>query len=266
MALPSHTELEAIAVRAGAIALGHFRRVPHGEHREHQEHREVERKPDRSVVTAADREVESFLGGELGPRLPDAGIIGEEGAERVGTGPHLLVIDPIDGTAAFVAGLPTWCVCVGILRDAEPVAGVVHLPCTGETYSACEGRAWWNGSALPAGAASDQPGDKFIAVDGKAHVRRHIRYQGKVRSLGSGAYHVLLAARGVAEAALLGHAHVWDLAAPGAVLYATGGVYEYLDGTPVDLGPLLDGRRAPGEVVAGRPGTLARLRPLLGGA
>ncbi len=251
MALPSRAELEAVATRAGEIALGHFRRVA------------VERKADRSVVTEADREVERFLVGELGARLPEAGIIGEEGAARPARGTSHLVFDPIDGTAAFVAGLPTWCVCIGVLCDGQPVAGAVHVPCTGELYSATGGEAWWNGVRLAADAAPPA-GDAFIVTDGKAHRRRDIRYPGKVRSLGSGAYHVLLAARGAAEAALLGHAHVWDLVGPGAVLFATGGRYEYLDGTPVDLRPLLDGRRAPGEVVAGRPGTLARIRPLLG--
>ena len=68
----------------------------------------------------------------------------------------------------------------------------------------------------------------------------------------------------VAEAALLGHVHLWDLAAPGAVLHAVGGCFVYLSsGAPVDFGPLADGRRAPGYVVAGRPDTLPRLLPEL---
>jgi myo-inositol-1(or 4)-monophosphatase len=246
MAIPPRAELEAIAVEAGRIALGHFRRVA------------VERKADRSVVTAADRDVERFLVERLGPLMPDAGIVGEEGASRPG-GPERLVLDPIDGTSAFVAGLPTWCICIGVLRQADPVAGVVHLPCSGETYSAVEGQAWWNGAPLVPGAT----GDPFIAVDGKTHVRRRIQYTGKIRSLGSGAYHVVLTARGAAQAAVLGHAHVWDLVAPGAVLHAAGGCYEYVDGSPVDLGALADGRRAPAEVLAGRPEVLARLRLLL---
>src|SRR5258705_3129950 len=71
-ALPSRTELEAIATRAGRLALGHFRRVA------------PERKADRTLVTAADREVEAELVSALGALLPDAGIIGEEGAAREG--------------------------------------------------------------------------------------------------------------------------------------------------------------------------------------
>jgi len=253
MELPERAELEAIAADAGALALRHFQHVA------------SERKADRTLVTAADREVESFLVRELGSRLPEAGILGEEGAARGGQGPYRIVLDPIDGTAAFVAGLPTWCVCIGILRGDEPVAGVVHLPCVRETYSALRAEAWWNGSRLPPlAAATDPGGDRFIVAHAKAHLRHRVRYPGKVRSLGSSAYHAALVARGVAEAALLGHVHLWDLAAPGAVLHAVGGCFVYLSsGAPVDFGPLADGRRAPGYVVAGRPDTLPRLLPEL---
>lgn len=246
-------ELETIAVRAGELALTHFRRVT------------AERKADRTLVTQADREVEALLAAELGALLPDAGILGEEGAARTGTGRQRIVIDPIDGTSAFVAGLPTWCVCVGILEDGRPIAGVVHLPCVDETYSALAGTAWFNGIQLPALGAPGASGDRFVVTHAKAHARHRITYPGKLRSLGSSAYHVALVARGAAEGALLGHAHVWDLAAPGAILDAVGGCYEYLNGGPVDLAALVDGRRAPDYVLAGTPAALTALRPLLGG-
>ena len=251
MSLPTRTELEAIAARAGALALAHFRRVT------------AERKADRTLVTAADREVEAALVAELGTLLPDAGILGEEGAARESRGPYRVVLDPIDGTAAFVAGLATWCVCIGILEDARPVAGVVHLPCLGETYSAVGGAAWLNGAPLASLGAAAPVGDRFIVAHAHAHRRHRITYPGKVRSLGSTAYHVALVARGAAEGALLGHAHLWDLAGPGAILAAVAGGYEYLGGGPVDLGLLADGRRAPDYVLAGAPAALAALRPLL---
>jgi myo-inositol-1(or 4)-monophosphatase len=254
VALPTLEVLEAVARRAGTLALGHFR------------HAAAERKADRSLVTAADREVEAFLVAELGRLLPEAGIIAEEGGRREGRGPYRIVIDPIDGTGAFVAGLAGWCVCVAIMRAAETVAGVVHLPCTGETYTASGDGAWWNGEALRPLGASPAGIDPFVTIDGKTHTRRRITYPGKIRSLGSGAYHVVLVARGAAEAALLGRVHLWDLAAPGALLHAVGGRYEYLTGDPVDLASLVDGRRAPGEIIAGAPAAIARLRPLLGGA
>lgn len=244
-------ELEAIAVRAGRIALRHFRHV------------RPERKPDRTLVTAADREVEAALVADLARLLPEAGIVGEEGAAREGTGAYRFAIDPIDGTAAFVAGLPTWCICVGALERAVPVAGVVHLPVLGETYAARGGTAFLNGDVLPPLGTRDPVGDRFIVTHARAHARHEIAYPGKIRSLGSTAYHVVLVARGVAEAALLGHVHVWDLAAPGAVLEAVGGRYEYLSGGTVDLAELADGRRARDYVLAGRAEAIAALRPLV---
>ena len=239
-------------MRAGALALAHFRRVT------------AERKADRTLVTAADREVEAALVAELGALLPDAGILGEEGAAREGRGPYRVVLDPIDGTAAFVAGLATWCVCIGILEGARPVAGVVHLPCLDETYAAVGGAAWLNGAPLASLGDTGPVGDRFIVTHAHAHRRHRITYPGKVRSLGSTAYHVALVARGAADGALLGHAHLWDLAGPGAVLAAVGGGYEYLSGEPVDLAVLADGRGAPDYVLAGTPAALAALRPLLG--
>ena len=250
----ARTDLEQIAARAGTIALGHFRNVA------------AERKADRSLVTRADREVEAYLTSELGALLPNAGIVAEEGTRRPAGEDCHIVIDPIDGTAAFLAGLPTWCVCIGILQRGVPVAGVVHLPCLGETFSALDGDACWNGTPLAALAPAATPTDHFILADGKAHRRHRIGYAGKVRSLGSGAHHIVLVARGAAEAALLGRAHVWDLVAPGAILYAVGGRYEYLGGAPVDLTALMDGAQVPDEVLAGLPGMLAALRPQIGPA
>jgi myo-inositol-1(or 4)-monophosphatase len=253
MSMPDRATLEELAIQAGAIALRHFRRVA------------PERKADRTLVTAADREVEAFLVEQLDVLWPEAGIIGEEGAAREGTGPYRIAIDPVDGTSAFVAGLPTWCVCIGVLRDGDPVAGVVHLPASAETYSAVDGQAWWNGCALPRLGSNGGQGDSFILVHAKAHRRHTIRYEGKMRSLGSSAYHIALVARGVAEAALVGRAHLWDLAAPGAVLAAVGGRLGFLDGGPVDLSELFDGRRTRDYVVAAAADGLDALVPLLGG-
>jgi fructose-1,6-bisphosphatase/inositol monophosphatase family enzyme len=248
---PSRAVLEQIACRAGVLALARFRHV------------KPERKVDRTLVTAADREVEAAIVSELGALLPDATILGEEGAARAGQGPYTIVIDPIDGTASFVAGLGTWCICIGIMEGARPVASVVHVPCLAETYSAADGRAYLNSEPLPPLAAGATTGDRFIVTHARAHQRHRVRYPGKVRSLGSTAYHIALVARGAAEGALLGRAHLWDLAAPGAILHAVGGRYEYLRGGAVDLGELVDGRRAPDYLLAGAPDAIAALRPLL---
>ncbi len=250
MPLPARDELEAIAVRAGRVALEHFRRVV------------PERKADRTLVTAADRAVEAALVADLERLMPEAGFLGEEGTARQGRGPYRVYLDPIDGTASFVAGLGTWCICIGVVEADRPVAGVVHLPCLGETYAAVDGAAFLNGRPLPPlGPLMD--GDRFILSHARAHLRHRIAYPGKIRSLGSTAHHVALVARGAAEAALLGRVHVWDLAGPGALLDAVGGRYEYLGGGAVDLSALADGRRAGEHVLAGTPQAIAAIRPLV---
>jgi fructose-1,6-bisphosphatase/inositol monophosphatase family enzyme len=104
-----------------------------------------------------------------------------------------------------------------------------------------------------------------VAVDSKAHRRHRFDALPKVRSLGSAAYHTALVARGVARAALLGDVRVWDLAAAGAVLATVGGALDLLDGGPVRLGDLLDGRPAAGDIVAGSPASVAELRAQLRG-
>jgi myo-inositol-1(or 4)-monophosphatase len=246
-------ELESIAARAGEIALQHFRRVA------------PERKSDRSLVTSADREVEAFITTALGEAWPGVGIVGEEGTARAGVGDGRFVIDPIDGTSGFVAGLPTWCVCIGLIHDGQPRAGVVHFPCTGERYSAVGGDAWWNGTLLAPLDDAAPAGDPFIVAHSWAHRRHHLDRIGKLRSLGSAAYHTVLVARGAARAALLGRVRVWDLAGAGAVLSAVHGRLELLDGRALAIADLLDGQRAADDVVAGSPAALAELRAALAG-
>src|SRR5262249_13365823 len=127
------------------------------------------------------------------------------------------------------------------------------------------GRAWWNGVALGPLDGTAPAGDPFVAVHSKAHRRHAFAHVAKLRSLGSAAYHTVLVARGVARAALLGDVRVWDLAPAGPVPAAVGGVCELLDGGRVALGELLDGRRAPGDVLAGTPAAIAELRAQLNG-
>jgi myo-inositol-1(or 4)-monophosphatase len=249
----TRAELESIAARAGEIALRHFQRVA------------PERKSDRSLVTSADREVEAYITAALTEAWPSVGIVGEEGTVRAGGGESRFVIDPIDGTSGFVAGLPTWCVCIGLVEGGQVRAGVVHFPCTGERYSAVGGQAWWNGTPLAPLDDAAPAGDPFVVVHSWAHRRHHLDRLGKLRSLGSAAYHTLLVARGAARAAILGRVRVWDLAGAGAVLAAVHGRFEFLDGGRLAIADLLDGQRAADDVVAGSPAALAELRAALAG-
>lgn len=96
-------------------------------------------------VTVADRAAEQAIRAILNERFPDHGVVGEEfGIER-GEATFVWVIDPIDGTRAFVQGLPVWGTLVGLLRDGQPVAGLMNQPFTRERYWADDSAAFYRG-------------------------------------------------------------------------------------------------------------------------
>jgi fructose-1,6-bisphosphatase/inositol monophosphatase family enzyme len=242
------TSLEALARRAGALACRYAQRL------------RPQRKADHSLVTVADRAVERLLTRELARAVPDAGITGEEGARRAPRGPWRFVLDPIDGTSAFVSGLPTWCICIAVVHEDRPVAGVIHLPVSGETFSVANGRAFWNRRSLPRLGTRVLRGDPFLASYSKLHSRYEVRWPGKIRSVGSAAYHAALVARGAARAAILGRVGAWDVAAAMPLLDAVGARLEWLAGGTVTLAALESPGGARDAVVAGTPRALAELR------
>lgn len=121
-----------LLIEAGDIALRYFRKPV-----------ETFDKGDATrfdPVTIADREAESFLTGELLRRFPDTSVYGEEfGAQ--GSSDVRWVIDPIDGTRAFITGGPLWGVLVGLEHGGEPVAGWAYMPVLGELVEARQGAA-----------------------------------------------------------------------------------------------------------------------------
>lgn len=122
---------------AGDLALGLFR-AGAGQR--------AQTKPDKSPVTEADRAVERHLRAFVAQRFPEAGFFGEEeGGAPQGTGVRF-VVDPIDGTRAFIRGLPTWSILVGVEHAGVPVAGVAYLPAARDLFSAVIGHgAYANG-------------------------------------------------------------------------------------------------------------------------
>lgn len=85
-------------------------------------------------VTEADREAERAIRAAIESAYPDHGIVGEEfGAKNAGA-EHVWVIDPVDGTRAFISGVPVWGTLIGLTRGGRAVAGVMAQPFTGEIY------------------------------------------------------------------------------------------------------------------------------------
>ncbi len=92
-------------------------------------------------VTEADREAEKAIRGMIGERFPDHGILGEEWDDKPGTSPLAWIIDPIDGTRAFITGVPVWGTLVGLTFEGRAVAGLMAQPFTGEIYLGMPGFA-----------------------------------------------------------------------------------------------------------------------------
>ncbi|MBX3271902.1 MAG: histidinol phosphate phosphatase [Sandaracinaceae bacterium] len=110
----------------------------------------TKRKPDRSPVTEADQAVERRLRRFLVERYPDAAFLGEETGASGPDGSGLRwVVDPIDGTRAFIRGIPTWSILLGLEADGEPVVGIAYMPAADDLFVATRGRgAFCNGRPL----------------------------------------------------------------------------------------------------------------------
>src|SRR5579883_2736972 len=99
----------------------------------------AEMKADESPVTVADRESEQLIARTLEEAFPEDGILGEEGSQKVSRSGRRWIIDPIDGTRDFVRGNLLWSVLIGLEREGDVVAGVVHMPMLGQTCWASRG-------------------------------------------------------------------------------------------------------------------------------
>ncbi|MGA0605652.1 3'(2'),5'-bisphosphate nucleotidase CysQ [Phenylobacterium sp. VNQ135] len=106
----------------------------------------VHSKADESPVTEADRRGEALILERLAAAFPDVPVVSEEDASEFGTpdqiGPVFFLVDPLDGTKAFVRGDPNFTVNIALIVDGRPVAGAVTAPPTGETWFTRAGEAW----------------------------------------------------------------------------------------------------------------------------
>lgn len=125
---------KAIAIKAGEMAMGFFRR---------REDLKIDAKGHQDFVSEADRQVETLIRERLARALPDDAIVGEEHAPTPGNSGFTWVIDPIDGTTNFLNGIPLWCVAIAVVADGQTQIGVIHDPNHNETFSAIRGQGVW---------------------------------------------------------------------------------------------------------------------------
>jgi histidinol-phosphatase len=230
-----------------------------------------ERKVDGSVVTEADRSVEAAVRGVLTAARPGDAVLGEEGGQTGagagdGRGGRRWIVDPIDGTALFVAGDDRWLVLVALEEAGEVVAGVAVVP--------VQGRIWWarRGHGAWEAATDDLDAARRISVapdgpDGVPSSRLAVlptfddpvtganvvpKAPGVVAALLAVTparpwtlHPPLLVARGELDLAVQTSGQVWDFAATSLIVAEAGGAYAGLDGrTRPGAGPSVFARDA----------------------
>lgn len=248
---PSQVVAQAITWtrQAGQIAMRHFSNVS------------VEYKPDNTLLTQADTEIEQFLVEQVQTAYPGHGLLAEEGTRVQGVtfAPYTWVIDPLDGTTVFAQGLPGWGIAVALLYRARPVLGLFYMPLLDDLTYAVNGQVYHNGGRLGQTLRSEWGRKGFLAVSAGTHHDFDIDAP-RTRAIGSVGASLVYTARGSASAAFIPKAYLWDLAAGATILNQVGGRLCYLSGRPVDYGPLFDGRLAPEPIIAGHPALLAELQ------
>jgi myo-inositol-1(or 4)-monophosphatase len=202
------------------------------------------------AVTEADRASQRLIITGLRKKFPGDGIVGEEND----TGDAITfdvpkpagrnwVIDPIDGTNNFLAGLGIFAVCIGLLDAGQPVLGVVYDVTRDELFAAAKGQGAWLGSqrlSVNKTSLGDSPmlmlTSNLLGPDRKApaYARRWLdQTNWKIRMLGSAAMEAMQVATGVAHGAITLNGKLWDIAAPAAIVIEAGGIVTDPRGQPI---------------------------------
>jgi len=195
---------------------------------------EITSKSDGTPVTQADQRAERLIRDAIAAEFPNDAIMGEEyGATEAASG-RQWVIDPIDGTKSFTAGVPLYSNLLAVIDDGVPVLGIINLPAVGELLSAVTGHgATCNGEQC---RVSDK-----ASLDSAYVMTSSVRYwsydfQQRVldnniilRTWGD-AYGYAMVATGRAEAMIDPRANLWDVAPIGVILTEAGGTFTDLEG------------------------------------
>jgi 3'(2'), 5'-bisphosphate nucleotidase len=216
---------------------------------------EVTHKADESPVTEADKRGELLILKALAEQFPDVPVISEEDASEFGTpdeiGPRFFLVDPLDGTKAFVRGDPNFTVNIGLIEHGRPVAGAVCAPPSGEVWYTAGSGVLKRTGAEKAHAVSVRPWPKDAAVALISHTMKTEtadklaeQYGFHLRQPMDSSIKLCRIAEGAADIyPRHGTTMEWDTAAGHAVLQAAGGRFTTPEGEPFLYGKADQGFR-----------------------
>jgi myo-inositol-1(or 4)-monophosphatase len=206
------------------------------------EHLQVSQKGPADFVSAADHRVEAMLRRELSKARPDYGLVMEESGIVAGHDPHhVWVIDPLDGTTNFLHGLPHFAISIALVRDAEPVAGLVYQPLTDEAFWAEKGGGAFVNDRRLRVSARRKLSESVIATGipflGKPEHEKYLRQMAAVmdttagiRRFGSAALDLAYVAAGRFDGFWEMGLKSWDIAAGILLVREAGGYVSEING------------------------------------
>lgn len=236
---------KSIARDAGAMALAFFKDISA---------LDIKSKGVQDMVSNADLEVETFVRAQISAQFPEDGIVGEEHGDVASTSGWTWVIDPIDGTANFVRGIPQWCVILACVFEDKNRIGVIFEPCTGEMFWGAEGQGAFVNDKPLAVAKTDGLHDGSVGVGMNGRTASHMAADLIADLSARGGIFFRNASGGlmlayVAAGRLIGytepHMNAWDCLAGQLLIAEAGGRIENQSAEAM----LADG----GRVVAGTP-------------
>lgn len=200
-------------------------------------------KAPKQIVSAADEAVQAFILDSLKHRFPDCQVVSEEIPPRRGpVGPMCWVLDPLDGTANYVAGIPIFCVSLALLFEGTPVLAWTADPLRGELFAARQGHgAFLNDQRLAIGrqtpavllAAESGLFEGDAPGPGSEELAALSRRWGELRAFGSQALELAWVAAGRLAAAIAPCSRLWDDAAGALLVREAGGEHCGWDGRPI---------------------------------
>jgi histidinol-phosphatase len=200
-------------------------------------------KADQSPVTVADVESEQTIRRIIAARFADHGFYGEETGRSATDAEYLWLVDPIDGTKAFVRGYPFFSTQIALMRRGELVLGVSSAPIYGELMFAERGRGAWFGrealhvstiDSIEACAISAGNLKRLALSDQWTRYGQLIARAQRIRGYGDFLHYHLLAA-GKIDVVIESDVNILDIAALAVIVEAAGGKFTDLSGAPVGL-------------------------------